>query len=362
MRRWLLGLLVMLTGSSWACPFCSPAEADLFAELEDSLAVVVVEKVEARKYKVLKSLKGEVKSGRVVLAAEPRGRVEKGASLVLTTAGNPTLPYWSDAPRYLDSKELSFVQQSLGLIDSPESRKWDFAARHLESPSREIAISAYSLLAAAPLGEVQSRARLVGVDRLRTLVRDDAIPPERRALYLLMVYPQLGSSDLAWLETTLLAPDLPKASPLLGPLVVAYLDRAGPSGMPKVKQRFLAPDLPAARTLPVTRALTLLGETGDNAMKQSVRKVFLEELKSAKRGGFVIAPLAVWGVYEAAPQVEELVKLNPQVTWLKVAAIRFFRTFDSAPAREALNRLAKSDANLVQRTTDAYRQDDLGIQ
>lgn len=360
----LCGLLIfLLTAAAWACPFCSPAEADLFSELEDSLAVVVVEKVEARKYRVLKSLKGQVKSGRIVLAAEPKGRTVPGASLVLTTAGTPTLPYWSDAPRYLDQKELEFVQQSLVLAGGAEGKKWDFAARHLESSSREIALSAYSLLANAPLSEVQARAQSVGIERLRTLARGEKVPPERRALYLLMVYPKLGSSDLGWLEKALFSPSLPKASPMLGPLVVSYLSLGGPEVLPKVQKRFLAPDLPAARTLPVTRALTLIGESSQDAgLKQAVRKAFLEELDSAKRGGFVIAPLAVWGVYEAAPKVEALVKLNPQVTWVKVAAIRFFRSFDSAAAREALGRLARSDANLVQRTTDAYQKDDLGIQ
>lgn len=346
-----------------ACPFCSPAEADLYSDVQDSLAVVLVTKVDTRKYKVLKALKGSVRAGRVVIAAEPSGKNQPGSQLVLTTAGAPTLPYWSDPPRYLQPKELAFVKKALSLEGKPQTQQWDFAVTQLEDSSREIALSAYSLLAAAPLLEVQKRAPKAGNKRLMSWVKSGKIPEERRALYLLMAYPSLNSSELGWLESTLFGEALPKASPLLGPLVVAYLDLKGPSGVAKVKDHFLSEKLAATRTLGVIRALTLLGHTTESApLRQAIRQVFLSELEHPQRGGFAIAPLAVWGVYEAAPAVERLAAKNSHVTWVKVSAIRFFRSFQGAEAEAALKRMAKSDPNLVSRTIDPYRKADLGIE
>lgn len=356
-------LLLLLSLPALACPFCTPAEADLFSELTDSQAVVLVQKVDTRKYKVSKILKGKVVQGRVLIASEPKGKSIPGAQLLLTTAGAPHLPYWSDAPRYLTAKELKFVDKSLAMAKSSDSQKYDFAAAHLESDSREIALSAYSLLAGAPLSAVQQRAKQVGVPRLISLVKDNKVPAERRALYLLMAIPSLTNADKAWIESSLFQAKITASSALLGPLVVAYLQVVGPSGVPRIEQRFLDPKLPATQTLAVTRALTLLGQTSKSTpLRNAIRGTFLKELQHPQRGGFAIAPLAVWGVYEAAPEVEKLVEVNPHVTWVKVAAIRFFRSFPGSPSQDALRRLAKSDPNLVKRTTDGYRQGDLGIE
>ena len=100
MKSLLVTLFVLSVSiGAWACPFCNPGESDVFGDIADATAVVLVKKLEARKYKVVETLSGDVKVGRVVVAAEPQGTLGKTGHLLLTTAGPANLPYWSDPPR-----------------------------------------------------------------------------------------------------------------------------------------------------------------------------------------------------------------------------------------------------------------------
>lgn len=359
----LLLLLALTALPALACPFCSPVEADLYSEVQEAQAVVVVQKLESQKYKIVEVWKGNAAVGKVVLAGEARGKPSTDSRLVLTTAGPPNLPYWSDSPRHLTPADLAFVKKSLVIAKAGAAERWDFAAASLEQGSDEVATAAYSILASAPLREVQARAAKVGHARLLGWVRQTKIPAERRALYLLMAYPRLQSQDGAWLRAALFSPQLDPLSPLLGPYVVAYLHATGPKGLSEIEARFLGPNAPASRTLVVTRALALVGHhSGSANLKAAITQTFLKELQHPDRGAFAIAPLAVWQVWPAASKVESLAREQAQTTWVKVAVIRYFRSFSSAEAQAALSRLAKSDPQLVQRTRDGYKVRDLGIE
>lgn len=361
--RLLLFFLLLLSSAALACPFCAPADADLFSEVQEAQAVVLVSRVDSQKYKIVENWKGQAPVGKIVIAAEPRGNASQGSKLLLTTAGPANLPYWSDAPRHLNPTELAFVRQALKLAKASKAQQWDFAAANLEKGSTEVATAAYSLLAAAPLTEVQARAKSVGHTKLISWVRNGSIPQERRALYLLMAYPGLSPADAVWLKRLLFDPKFPRSSPLLGPYIVAYLQTVGAPGVGEVERTFLAPHIAPAQTLDVTRALALVGHrTRHAAVKEAVKAVFLREVRHAKRGPYAIAPLAVWKEYKAAPAVEKLANDNSNTIWIKVAAIRFFRSFSGPEAQAALARLSKGDANLVSRTTDSYKIADLGIE
>lgn len=358
----LLVLFFFLASPLFACPFCNPGEADVFDEVAGAQAVVLVKKIETRKYKVLQSLRGPVKVGRVVVAAEPHGKLGKQGHWLLTTAGPPNLPYWSDAPRVLNERELAFAKKALKLGQAPQAEQWDFAAKHLQDKSSEISAAAYNLLAAAPLTEVQKRAKIVGQGKLLAWVKNKKIAPERQALYLLMICTKLGPEHSSWLQGELFHSKLAPSSPILGPLTIAYLHTTGVKGLSKVQSKFYDPKLPAARMTALNRALTLVREqTPSSSLKSAIQKLFHQELEHAQRGAFVLAPLAIWGDETPSAQVEELFRKNENITWVKVAVIRYFRSFQSAKSREALARLAQVDPKLVKRTTDAYRRADLGI-
>lgn len=360
--RNLLVYLLLLTAPLLACPFCNPGESDVFSDVSGAQAVVLVKKVDTRKYKILESWHGQAKVGRIVVAAEPQGKLGKSGQLLLTTAGPPNLPYWSDAPRVLNAKELEFAGQALEMRGAGETKQWDFAAKHLQSESGEIAAAAYNLLAAAPLKEVQKRAGIVGAEKLHGWAKDHSIAEERRALYLLMSYRELPSGARGWLEKELFSPRLAPSSPLLGPLTVAYCHLSGSPSILRIQSAFYKPDFPAGRVTPVNRALTLVGEqTKNENLKNAIIGLFKRELEHPQRGAFVLAPLAMWGDDSASQDVEKLMEKNRSITWVKVAVIRFFRSFDNPRARAALSRLEKLDPTLVKRTTDGYRRSDLGI-
>ena len=363
MRSLLAFLLVLsLVQAVSACPFCNPGESDVFGDIADATAVVLVQKIDTRKYKVLNTMLGDVKVGRIVVAAEPQGKLGKAGHLLLTTAGPPNLPYWSDPPRALTDQELAFAKRCLALRDATDAAKWDFAAQHLEHPSKEISSAAYNLLAAAPLAEVQKRRTIVGVDKLTQWAANPKLLPERRALYLLMSYQQYRAGELDWISRELFSKQLSPSSPLLGPLAMAYLQLQGLAGLRKISDTFYAPNLPASRITPLNRALTLVYEhSGDPALRKAINTLFIRELDHPQRGAFVLAPLAIWQDASGAKKAEALFAQNSSVTWVKVAVIRYFRSFDSAGMKAALDRLAKADPDLVHRTRDSYSRADLGI-
>ena len=362
MRPLFLFLLLLLAEGVWACPFCNPGESDVFGDISDATAVVLVKKIETRKYKVLETLSGDVKVGRVVVAAEPQGTLGKTGHLLLTTAGPSNLPYWSDPPRALDDTELSFARASLKLRDAGSEKQWDFAADHLQNTSTEISRAAYNLLANAPLSAVQSRGQRVGQAKLLNWAKNPKIAPERRALYILMGYKSYDVKEAGWIGETLFSPKLSPSSPMLGPLAMAYLQLKGLDGLGQIRQTFYAPGLPASRVTPLNRALTLVHEqTNNRSLKEAIETLFLQELDNPHRGPFVLAPLALWKDARGSEKVEALYSKNRDVTWVKVAVIRYFRSFPGGPAEAALARLTKLDPSLVQRTIDGYRREDLGI-
>ena len=362
MSRFTLWILLLLSSPLLACPFCNPGESDLFSDVAGAQAVVLVNKVDTRKYKVVETLRGTVKPGRVVVAAEPKGKLGKKGQLVLTTAGPPKLPYWSDAPRVLTARELAFCKTSLRMSRKSQSEQWDFAARNLQDPSTEISAAGYNILAAAPLKEVQSRASIVGTHKLISWIKNPKIAPERRALYLLMVYRSWPKADRSWLQQALFEKGLPSSSSLTGPLAVAYLHSYGAPGVKRIEDTFYKSDFPAGRTTPMNRALTLVAEQSrDQALKMGVKNLFIRELDHPQRGAFALAPLAIWQEQTPWPKVEKLFQNNSNVTWIKVAAIRYFRSFNNSKAKASLQRLRRQDPGLVDRTDDGYRRSDLGV-
>ena len=355
-------LILLLARGVLACPFCNPGESDVFGDIADATAVVLVHKIDTRKYKVLKTFLGDVKVGRIVVAAEPQGKLGKEGHLLLTTAGPPNLPYWSDPPRALTDVELEFAKRCLSMRNATDAQKWDFAAKHLEHPSQEISASAYNLLAAAPLAEVQKRRTIVGQSKLLEWARNQKLAPERRSLYLLMSYQYYQNLEVDWIAKELFSNQLSPSSPLVGPLAMAFLRLKGVEGLRQLVDTFYVPALPASRVTPLNRALTLVHEQSDNgALRKAINDLFLQELEHPQRGAFVLAPLALWQDPSGGSKAEELFKKNQNVTWVKVAVIRYFRSFDGSRMEAALGRLAQVDPELVNRTKDPYRRADLGI-
>jgi hypothetical protein len=104
----------------------------------------------------------------------------------------------------------------------------------------------------------------------------------------------------------------------------------------------------------------LIGQTSPSkTTRERARDVFVRELSHPKRKTLAIGPLAVWGNYSVAKTVEQMALDNEDLSGVRIAAIRYFRTFKTPAAAAALERLKKLDPELVERTTQPYKAADV---
>lgn len=357
-----LTVLVFISApAATACPFCSPSESDLFTQVTEAQAVCLAERVDARKYRIGKLLKGKAPKGKIVIAADPIEGIPADAPyLLLSTATSSNLPYWSDPAVALKESELAFVSKALLLGDAAIAKRVSFAADHLNSPSEKISQAAYNILASASMEEVQRVAPRVGQDQLIAWIQNSAMSEQRRALFVVMALPGLGKPDQKWLKDALFSPPKNAYSPMLGPLIMAYIQVAGSSGVDEVEQMYLKPSLSASSSYQALASLMLIGQTSPSkTTRERARDVFVRELSHPKRKTLAIGPLAVWGNYSVAKTVEQMALDNEDLSGVRIAAIRYFRTFKTPAAAAALERLKKLDPELVERTTQPYKTADV---
>lgn len=361
-RIWLL-LILLCPWPALACPFCNPSEGDLFTDIESAQAAAVVSVVAAGKYKIEEALIGELRQGRVVLGPRlPGHSVPQGSSVLLLTLGSASQPYWSGPVRMLNGEEVKFARRSCELVKAEPARQWDLATEYLEHDSDLLAKAAYAVLATAPLNEVQKRAKQLGSQRMSQLIRDPKIPEQRRSLYLMMALPQLTSKDGDWLGDQIKKPLLNPFSPILPPLMIAYMEARGPKGVLELEALYLKPKTTPAASFGVSGAFAFVGaNTRSSQLRESVVELFRRELDHPERGVFAIVPLAVWGDYSVADRVEKIAAEKANVPWAKRSVVRYFRSFDTPQAAQALQRLAKSDPELVRDTTVGFGEADLGF-
>jgi hypothetical protein len=360
----LLGILATLllaaATPAGACPFCSPSESDLFSQVTEAQVVCLVERVDAKKYRIGKPLKGKAPQGKIVIAADPIEGIPADAPyLLLSTATSPNLPYWSDPAVALKESELAFVKEALRLGGS-DSKKLNFAADHLGSSSPKISQAAYNILASATMEELQRAGARVGQEQLVAWAQNPKLSEQRRALFVVMALPGLGKQDQKWLKDALFSPPKNAYSPLLGPLIMAYNQATGPSGIEEVEQVFLKPSLSASSSYQALASLMLIGQTSPSKLtRDRARDIFVRELRNPKRKTLAIGPLAVWGNYSVAETIERMAVDNDDLSGVRIAAIRYFRTFKTPAAAAALERLKKLDPELVKKTTQPYKAADV---
>jgi hypothetical protein len=352
--RLLLLILLALTGWAQACPFCNPSSQDMYTITSNSRVVARVERVGRGKFKILELLKGEAKVGRVVLAGESRElSAQKAPFLVVSTVSNPKQPYWSDPVRPLSETEYSFLKTSLSA--SSEQKLYDIAAKHLGSQSDLITESAYNILALAPLKAVQKRANLVGQKQLIRWLQNPSTPSSRQSLYLLMALPGLKASDKSWLRKQMFDAKLSPYADHLPPLMAAYAEVAGPSGVEEMRQRWLKPKTSTSASFGATSGFIFIGNNAVNPeAREAARQVFRGELKHPERGVFAISTLGEWRDFGVADEVEKLAYDNAETPWVITSATRYFRSFDSDHARAALKRLKARFPKIVESAKKPY--------
>lgn len=332
-------VMFALTETLWACPFCSPTDSDLYTVLENSNAVCKVARVGPNKFKILQVLKGKATVGKIVLARDPEN-AQGDRVLLLSTVSNPAQPYWSEPARALTNQEFAFFR---GLLTATsESARQDIAAEQLLSRSKLVSDAAYNILAVASLEAVQKRADKVGLKNLVSAAVQQEVSDDRKAMVFLMLAPNVTSEDAAWLRGLLFRPKPNPQVAYLPALMAAYAEAAGPSAVTDMAQAFLTPKTSLSDSFQPSSGFKFIGTESKKApTREAARKVVRQELSHPERGVFAIEALAKWRDYSVAPVVEQTAYKNAETPWVVGAAIRYFRTFSTPNATQALKRLEK---------------------
>ena len=338
--------MYLLAANVSACPFCAPSSSDIYTITSNSLAVAKAKKVGPQKYKILESLKGSVKIGKVVLAgAGPNKDAPEGTLVLLSTISNPAQPFWSEPARILSPIEFFFFQKALAIRKRP--RLLDLAAQHLGHKSKYIAESAYNILAPEPEKEVQKRAHFLGRSRLIELIQKPTVPDKEKSLYLFMLLPELGTEDKAWIRPTLF--NLSPHSDHFPAYMVVYAQAAGGEGVKEMGARFLKASVTSSESFGPTSGFAYLGGRGGTRkdIREAARGVFRKELQHPDRGVFAIGTLGEWQDFSVAKQVEALAEKHFDTPWVVSSVARYFRNFDNPEAKRALGRLEKRFPKIV---------------
>ena len=346
--------LLSFTVSAWACPFCSPTNSDLFTITKNSNAVCKVQRVGQGKFKILQVIKGKAKVGKIVIAGEPdRSAGGEQRILLLATIANPSQPYWSEPVRALTPQEYKFITALLQTAD--ENKQRDLAAANLLSKSTIIEDAAYGILALAPLEAVQKRLSLSSRKGLMAAINDPKKLKERKSLYLLMLLPSVTPKDKDWVRGLMFRPRPDPLAAYFPALMAAYARAAGSSGVKEMAQVLLNERTSVSESFNPTSGFTFIGtESEDPRVRDAARAVIRGELAYPERAVFVIPPLAKWKDYSAAPQVEKLAYSNADTPWVVGSVVRYFRSFDSAATKKALQRLTKEFPDIVEANVRPY--------
>lgn len=309
--------------------------------MANSKAVCKVARVGPNKFKVLQVLSGKAQVGKVVLAKEPDEGARSDSVLLLSTVSNPAQPYWSEPVRSLSLREFTFFKELL--TAESEAGRRDVAAKNFLDRSKLVGDAAYNILALASLEAVQARASKAGVKNLVAAALDDELSENKRSLVFLMLVPHVGGEDSSWLRGRLLKPRPNPQAVFLPALMAAYAEAAGPSSVSEMAQIFLPQNTSVSDSFQPVSGFKFIGSQAKKPeTREAARRVVRGELPHPQRGVFVIEPLAQWQDYSVAAQVEQTAYKNAETPWVVGAAIRYFRTFKTPAAEQALKRLEKA--------------------
>ncbi len=363
MHRPLLLLLLLLTGALSACPMCSPMELSLSEDIELAEAVVLAEKIVKKgspghRFRVTRTLKGEVPVGKVLVAGSDAGGAPK---VLLFTAGSADSSFWTGKPYAADSTVEKFA---LGLVELPSRtakgslpKRLDFMLNYLHHPNSDLAGAAVDEFSRAPYDDVGLYAARLGRAKVAQWVNDPTTPDEHLALFFVMLGKVGTATDLPAVERRLKSSDEQELASITSPLIACYLSLKGPAGLPRIEKEFLAPGVPPRKLRGALEALRFHANYATNLERKHVLPVFQRLLDDPKAAGFVLRDLALWEDWQSVPKVAMLFDQGTGYqTWLKTAVIRFLITAPTEEAKVELERIRQKDPKLVKSVQDPYRR------
>ena len=138
-------------------------------------------------------------------------------------------------------------------------------------------------------------------------------------------------------------------------LMATYAKAGGKSAVQEMAQALLHQGTTVSESFNPTSGFTFIGTESKNVeTREAARAVIRAELSFPERGVFVIPPLAKWGDFSVAPEVEKMAYANADTPWVVGSVVRYFRSFQSSAASKALKRLQKEFPKIVEANSRPY--------
>jgi hypothetical protein len=302
-----------------ACPFCTAVRPTLTQERDraDFAFLGELSSIDGAKWKVRvhRLLKGgdDLKDQLVpVETLGDGGEVPRRGALLLAMGthqpGQSSIDLtWKIVA--LDEVGFAYVARAPG-VKTPSAERLLYFAAYLEHADSLIAEDAYLEFGHAPFDEMAKLAKRLPVDRLRAWLADDAVPPERKGLYGLLLgvaAAAQGRDDVAadfWRLITTPASDFRSGfDGVLGGYLWLERDKAL-AGLEKLyldDPRAASGDLRHFMT-----ALRVYHDFGHGITPDDLLKVYRRLLEHPELAGAALADLRRWRDWQALDRVASL--------------------------------------------------------
>lgn len=356
--------IVLQVASAVACPFCTTPRPSLSQQIGRADAALLGDVTDVAGERVSLRVRQVLKGGSqykaeslvdVATSTDAAGNRPRRGSLLLVMSAD-TL--WTTVP--LD--EVSFVYVArLPQAASAVTDRLRYAIRFLEHADPLISDDAYLEFGHAPLDEVAKLADELPVDRLRNWIGDEAIPPERKGLYGLL----LGLAATAqnrdditadfWRWITMPASDFRSGfDGVLG----GYLWLANEKAIERLERHFLEdPRAPIGDLRHLLTAMRVYHDNDRNVPKDELLRVYRRFLDRPALAALAIADLSRWHDWQS---LERIAALFGQPGYDDRPTIRAVIAYLLAcPLPEARRHVARLRKLVPELVTEAERLEDV---
>jgi hypothetical protein len=361
-----IGLVLLASGSAWACPFCS-AVSQTFSEEIGTMDVAVIAKLikvppptEKAGDEIMKAtfeIAQVIKGDGLVKAGEKFdtlyfGDGTTGKSFLVMGISPPKI-MWS-TPLPLTERAIKYLGQIIGLPKEGTERLV-FFQNHLEDEDEMLARDAYDEFARAPYAQVKSLKEKIDVEQVVGWIKNPEIPASRRRLYLVMLGVAGDEKHLPMLEEFMKSSDR-KSKSGLDALVACYLTLKGEAGLPLVEELFLAnKKADYADTYAAIMAIRFHGTDGGVIDPKRLVVSLHHMLERPELADLVIPDLAKWQDWAAMDRLFELYKTaDEKNSWVRVPVINYLRACPMPKAKELLKECEKIDPAAVKRANTFF--------
>ncbi len=372
----VLLLTVLVSGLSWACPFCSAPSLTLCEQLNMADAVALVEWSEGKpadrekgfagstQYSILKVVhdsSGELKVGGKINL--DRYRAAKSGDMFLLMGTKTTELEWG-SPLEVTETSFNYITQAPSK-EAPAKERLAYFLKFLEFPDTIVADDAYGEFANAQYKDIVSIKDQFPREKVRKWLDNPQTSPSRLGLYGLMLGLCGTVEDATYLEKKLLEPVEGFRLGIDG-MMGGYLLLAKDGGLAVLEDAKLKnKSVPFSETYATMQALRFMWQYGDGQIaKDRLRQSMRILLDRPELADLVVVDLARWQDWSVADRLMELYgKEGYDIPSTKRAIVRFYLTAEAAkpkdpkePAPEHVEVAKKHLKTLREKDPDTVKQ------